>query len=163
RLNGKLAYLAPEVIDYNMFSVQSDVFAMGVLLWEELANQRLFRGYSEADTIRRVGLVEAPPLSTVARDLGQVLDNTVAKGLEKRPQQGYRSTRELAAALEGIAGRHDLIATTTEVSRFAQAIVGDSIERRRRLIRDFDGRAASDLLFQETVSIAPAHDDLDNV
>src|SRR4029079_14218477 len=50
-LKGKLAYLAPEIIDRGAFGVKSDLFAMGVVIWEALARQRLFRGDSEADTI----------------------------------------------------------------------------------------------------------------
>jgi serine/threonine-protein kinase len=124
-LNGKLAYLAPEVIEDQAFSVQSDVFAMGVVLWETMANQRLFRGLSEADTVRRVGLVEAPPLSRVVAELGPCLDNTVGKASRSCPTGATRRCAVSRRAFEGIAGRwRSLVATSSEVSRYAQAIIG---------------------------------------
>ena len=53
---------------------------MGVVLWEALTSQRLFRGSNEADTIRRITTEAAPPLSSRRADLAP-LDGVTARAL----------------------------------------------------------------------------------
>jgi serine/threonine-protein kinase len=155
-LQGKLAYLAPEVIDNAAFSVQSDLFAMGVVVWEALAKRRLFQGDSWADTVRKVGLVEPPPLSRVVPALGKRLDAIVARALDKAPVRRHATVREFAAQLEETAVAQDLVATSSEVSRYVQSVVGEALRRRRELIRSFQGAdALDDLLTTQTASILP--------
>jgi Protein kinase domain len=141
-LKGKLAYLAPEIIDHGAFSVQSDLFAMGVVLWEALAKQRLFRGDSEADTVRKVGLTAAPKLSKVVPELGDHLDGVVARALEKDPMRRYGTVREFASAVEALAIKHDLVATSAEVSGYVRSAVGEGLKKRREIVRGLDGKTA---------------------
>src|SRR6185369_5865550 len=53
-LKGKLGYMAPEYVEEGKLDARSDVFAMGVVAWEALANQKLFRGTNEVDTLKRI-------------------------------------------------------------------------------------------------------------
>lgn len=160
-LQGKLAYLAPEVIDHSRFSVQSDLFAMGVVVWEALAGRRLFQGDSWADTVRKVGLVTPPPLSRIVPALGKRLDGTVARALDKVAARRHPTVRDFAQELEEIALRQGLVATSSEVARYVQSVVGETLRRRRELIRSLQGDddAIDDLLATQTVTIvrpAPA-------
>lgn len=154
-LNGKLAYLAPEAIRDARFSVRSDVFALGICAWEAYAGRRLFRGANESDTLRRIGLADAPPLSTIVPSLGAYLDEVIGRALEKAPERRYSSVRELADALARVARDRDLYATSAEVGAYVEAIVGDAVERRRKLVRQHEGEVESDVLYRQTVSMVP--------
>src|SRR5262249_11847134 len=63
RVKGKLAYLSPEQVRAGTVDGRSDVFALGVVLWEMLAGQRLFAGENEFQTMRNVLLSPVEPPS----------------------------------------------------------------------------------------------------
>ncbi|AKT41938.1 uncharacterized protein CMC5_061600 [Chondromyces crocatus] len=136
-LQGKLAYLAPEIIEKVAFTVQSDLFAMAVVLWEAMARRRLFQGDTWADTVRKVGLVQPPPLSRVIPGLDERIDRIVARALDKEPARRHPTVRAFVDELEAVGVERNLIATTSEVSAYMQSVVGDALQRRRALIRPF--------------------------
>jgi serine/threonine-protein kinase len=135
---GKLGYIAPEVIERGCFSVKSDLFAMGVVTWELLARQSLFRVYSEPARSRRVLTSVPPRLSEVLPGIDAQLDRVVQRALERDPSRRYGSIREFAAALEGITRRADWSATPSEVSTYVRRVVGAELTRRRDRIRSLD-------------------------
>jgi serine/threonine-protein kinase len=135
-LKGKVAYMAPEYIEGGNVDARSDLFGLGVVVWESLARQRLFRGENEIDTLKRVVSAEAPLLSSVAPWLGRRLDSVVARALEKRPEDRYPSVEAFGNALESIARRDDLIAAASEVGAQVRAAAAPQIDRRRAVIRD---------------------------
>jgi len=146
-LQGKLAYLAPEIVDNGVFSVQTDLFAMGVVLWESVARRRLFQGDSWADTVRKVGLVQPSPLSRLVPGLDPRLDMVVGRALDKDPARRYPTVRAFVEALEAVAVERSLIATSSEVVSYVRAAVGESLRRRRALIRPFQPEDDAEELF----------------
>ena len=141
-LKGKLAYMAPEYVDGKPPDQRSDVFGLGVVIWEALANRRLFRGETEVDTLKRIVNAEAPLLSAVAPNVGTELDPVLAAALAKDPNERFASAKALGTALEIAARRADLIASAEEVGAFVQSLFDAPLSERRRLIQE---RVASDV------------------
>jgi serine/threonine-protein kinase len=154
-LAGKLAYLAPEVLDGGSFTAQSDLFALGVVVWETLTGKRLFRGAGEVDTAKRVREVEAPGVSSSAPDLPPELDAVVARALAKQATARFASAGAFADALEAVLRARDLIATDAELGAHVRAAVGE--DRRGALARGrvSAGAPAVDFTFAETASMLP--------
>ncbi|MEZ4302467.1 MAG: serine/threonine-protein kinase [Polyangiaceae bacterium] len=140
-LKGKLAYMAPEYVDGKTPDQRCDVFALGVVIWEALANRRLFRGDSEIETLKRVVEAQAPLLSTVAPWVNPELDPVLAAALAKDPDERFTSAKALGNALEIAARRADLVGTAEEVGAHVRALFAPTFEERRRFIQD---RVASD-------------------
>ena len=67
QLKGKLAYMAPEQARGGDIDRRADVFAVGTVLWEVLADKRLFKGEGEADTLNRVLFEPIPACATLRR------------------------------------------------------------------------------------------------
>lgn len=164
-LKGKIAYMAPEYIERGHTDAQSDIFGLGVVVWESLARKRLFRGDNEVETLRKVVSEPAPLVSSVAPWLGHRLDAVVARALEKRPEDRYPSAEAFGNALESVARREDLIAAASEVGAQVRAAAAPQIERRRAVIREqlaiSDGTAAprsetKDLLRPAPAEVVPA-------
>jgi serine/threonine-protein kinase len=136
-LRGKLGYMAPEYIRGKGIDRRIDVFAMGIVLWEALARQRLFRGDNDGETLDRVQQMEAPALAKVAPHLGAAavdLDAVVARALAKDPEKRLATMDALAAELAKVARTHDLGATHGDVrDSFAPAMRADLDDRRRRV------------------------------
>jgi serine/threonine protein kinase len=110
RIKGKVAYLSPEQVRSLEVDARSDVFSLGVVLWEMLAGQRLFAGDSEFQTLRNVLLQPVPPPSSLRAEVPAALDRVVARALEREREARQPSAAaladELGAALRAIpAGR----------------------------------------------------------
>jgi serine/threonine-protein kinase len=138
-LKGKLPYMAPEYIEFSEVDPRGDVFALGVVLWESLTNQRLFRADNDLETMRRVASMAAPPVSAVAPWVGEGLDAVVARALEKGPDRRFASARAFAEALESAGRRADLVAGASEVGDYVRVIAGADIAKRRELVRARSG------------------------
>ncbi|MBC8131708.1 MAG: serine/threonine protein kinase [Deltaproteobacteria bacterium] len=101
-VNGKWAYMSPEQISGQAVDQRSDLFSLGIVLYEIITGLRLFRGENAAATASRV--LEAPvrrPKSLVA-DLPPHLDHIVMKLLERNPKARYQTAAALAADLEAL-------------------------------------------------------------
>lgn len=119
-LKGKVGYLSPEYIRGEPVDRRSDVFAMGVVLWEALAKKRLFRAEREPDTL---GKILGMPIPELPVSPGSVeLDKVVARALERDPRARYASATELADALDAVAKKLGLDASTQEIARVASAV-----------------------------------------
>jgi serine/threonine-protein kinase len=148
-LRGKLGYMAPEYIRGKAIDPRIDVFATGTVLWEALAQRRLFRGENDGDTLERVQRMEAPKLGEVTA-LGEAaaeLDGVIARALAKEPEARFASVAALAEELAKVARARELDATSAEVREaFSPALRAALDERRRRVqsaLSRTDGAKAS--------------------
>jgi serine/threonine-protein kinase len=99
---GKLSYMAPERIKRQPFDARSDLFSLGVVLWEMLAGRRLFRGANDAETLRNVTQAEVPPPSSLRPDVPAALDFVVMRALERDPDRRYPSGQAMADDLDDV-------------------------------------------------------------
>jgi serine/threonine-protein kinase len=134
-LKGKLAYMAPEYVRGETIDRRLDVFAMGVVLWEALTSQRLFRGTHDAQTLERVLSHEVPSVSTVVPALGAAFDAIIDTALAKDPSRRFDNASAMAAALESSARAAGLLVGHREVAELVKSAVGPRLEERRALIR----------------------------
>jgi len=134
-LKGKLAYMAPEYLNGEEIDRRLDVFAMGVVLWEALTGQRLFRGQHEADTLQRVLQHSPPPISAVVPSVGTAFDAIVEIALDKSRDHRFDTAAAMGAALESSAREAGLLAGHREVAELVRKAVGDKLDERRALIR----------------------------
>lgn len=129
-IKGKLAYMAPECFNGGV-GQPSDIFSMGVVLWELLTGSRLFAGKSEAETLKRVLSDEIPLVSSVTPDVGSSFDDVVARALERDPKARFACATDLLTSLESAIARADLGASRQDVARFVHAQVEEKLQERR--------------------------------
>ena len=102
-LKGKLSYMSPEQARGQQIDRRSDVFSLGVVLWEMIATERLFLADSDLETVRRVLAGKIRPLSQVRPDCPARLEQIVMKALARVPEDRYQTAGELARDLEDFA------------------------------------------------------------
>jgi serine/threonine protein kinase len=100
RVKGKLAYLSPEQVRLEELDGRSDVFALGVVLWEMLTGQRLFAAENEFLTMRGVLIQPVPPPSSKRPEVPPALDAIVARALQRERDSRYPDAQEMADDLE---------------------------------------------------------------
>ncbi|MFO0590816.1 MAG: serine/threonine-protein kinase [Polyangiaceae bacterium] len=129
-LKGKLAYMSPEQVRGAEVDRTTDIFALGVVLWELTTNQRLFRMETDLDTLEKVQACVVPAPSTIIPGYPPELEMVVLKALAKRKQDRFQTAREFSRALQGFLMRQGAMVGPEEVSSYVRAVFGDRIQKR---------------------------------
>jgi serine/threonine protein kinase len=99
-LNGRLASMSPEQLRGAEVDRTTDIFALGVVLWELTTSQRLFRVDTELHTLEKLLACIVPPPSSLIADYPTELESVVMRALAKRKQDRFQTARALADALQ---------------------------------------------------------------
>lgn len=135
-VKGKAGYLAPELFDKHPADRRSDVFALGVVLWESLTLRRLFGGTSEADTFAKIRVCDVPAPSTLVAELPPGLDAVCARALTRDRDARYPTARamhdDLLAVLRAERSDYDAMAA------YMRETFATHIAARQQLLREID-------------------------
>ena len=101
-IKGKLAYCAPELITGAKASPQSDVFALGVVLWEALAQRRLFTGKNDLEVLLAVRKGQVPDVTETRPDVPPALAAAIHHSLESDPTNRFENAKAMARALASV-------------------------------------------------------------
>lgn len=99
RLKGKFSYMPVELFRGEEPSVQTDLYACGVMLYELLSGSNPFRGRTMAESYDKVRTVTPITLGALRDDISPELDATIAKGMAQDPALRFASALEFANAL----------------------------------------------------------------
>ncbi|MBA3538876.1 MAG: serine/threonine protein kinase, partial [Deltaproteobacteria bacterium] len=107
-LKGKVAYMSPEQAKGAPVDRRSDLFSLGIVLWEMLTGARLFRGTNDLATIQMI--VNQPPRSPMELrpDCPPELARIVLHALAPEPEQRFATAEQLQLELEELARAHTL-------------------------------------------------------
>lgn len=107
-LKGKVAYMSPEQAMSETLDRRSDVFCIGILLWEMTTGHTLYSRKSELETLKAVVEHDAPPPSLALPGYPLELENIVMKTLSRNRDQRFANAGELEEVLSAYAKRHRL-------------------------------------------------------
>ena len=100
-VSGTPAYMAPEQLAGRGASIQSDIYALGLVLYEVFTGRRAFEAVNFADWKRKHSEEQPTAPSTVTPGLDPVVERVILRCLEKDPKARPRSVAAVAAALPG--------------------------------------------------------------
>ncbi len=131
---GTLTFMSPEQAASGSIDRRSDIFSLGVVLYQLIGGTHPFKAENEYVTLGRI-LSPAPvtPLVSVNPSCPPALNAIVMKALEKRPENRYATMAEMAQALQRAA---DELGGPADIGAFVRDLLGDRGQRRTDAIRD---------------------------
>lgn len=131
-LKGKFGYMSPEQVEGQSVDSRTDIFALGIMIWEMLANQRLFLANSEINTLRKIRECDVPSLRKINPNIPAELDQIVQKALEKDKLERYQSAADLGRDLQGFLSRFDPDFSVQDLSKFVKSLFSEEIIQIRK-------------------------------
>ena len=129
-VKGKFSYMSPEQCQGKVLDRRSDVFSIGVLLYEVTTQSKLFRAKTEYDLVQQVVDARIPPPSSRVPGYPRELEQIVMRALAKEPADRYATAQLLQLDLESFARE----------SKLAMSSVGITMLMRTLIERRADGR-----------------------
>ncbi|MBK7862096.1 MAG: DUF2378 family protein [Archangiaceae bacterium] len=117
-IKGKYAYMSPEQARGEDLDSRSDIFGLGIVFYEVLTNQRLFKRENDTATLKAVVGIKIPPPSQVVKGVPKAVDAIVMKALERHREDRYQTGSEMQLALEEFLVRQRLPATPAHIAAF---------------------------------------------
>ncbi len=102
-ITGTLPYMSPEQLRGENLDARSDIYALGVVLYEIAAGQRLYSSSLHARLVDEILNRPASPPSNVNRKLSAKADDIILKCLAKDPEDRYQSAKEIAVDLRHLS------------------------------------------------------------
>jgi serine/threonine-protein kinase len=127
RLKGKVPYMSPEQARGEGVDWRSDIFAVGVILFELTTGRRLFKTASEYETLKLICEREYPRPSSIRPDYPPALEAIVMRALAKNREERWQSAREMQEALEEFVRQGRIGASRTGLAAFMASLFADKL------------------------------------
>jgi serine/threonine-protein kinase len=142
-VKGKLAYMAPEHARSQQVDRRSDVFVMGLILWELVARRRLVTGATSAELLQTLLTMDFPPLSCEEADVHPILEAIAMRALQRDPADRYATALEMREALESYIGVAKEQVRASDLGRLVTGLFSSSREQMSTKIRSHIQSSAS--------------------
>jgi serine/threonine protein kinase len=151
-LKGKFCYMSPEQGRGQPLDHRSDIFAVGIVLWELWVGARLFDGKNEFEIIEQVRGAIVPPPATRGRPAPPEFEQIMLRALARRPEDRYARAKDLADALRGFVRQQPRPAGSRELATLVQAAFGLEFRREQKALDRLRRLSLDDLLAGPTTS-----------
>ncbi|MCK6575571.1 serine/threonine protein kinase, partial [Myxococcota bacterium] len=129
QIKGKYGYMSPEQCRGDALDARSDIFAVGINLYEITLGRRLFRGDSDVETIRAIESGAIPAPRSISPDYPATLERIVLRALAQRPEDRYAQARDLQMALEDFLAECGLRATSGMLAEYMRQLFREQLEQ----------------------------------
>lgn len=121
-VKGKIGYVSPEVLKGATPDPRTDLYGLGVVIWETLTAQRLFGGpkMNDLDVAMRVLKMDVPPVAALRPGLPPAVYDLVTHALERDPARRFQSAQEMVDAIANILRHHREPSDVAAVARSAK-------------------------------------------
>jgi serine/threonine protein kinase len=132
-VKGKLSYMAPEQASSGVSDRRSDLFSVGIMLWEAVTGRRLFRADSVSATLSKLLANKIAPPSAVDPELAP-LDALLRKALAHEPAARFQTAEEFSDAIDATARLLGGVASWRTVADAVNDYASEKLARERKVI-----------------------------
>jgi serine/threonine protein kinase len=123
-LKGKASYMSPEQCTGKPIDRRTDIFCLGIVLFELITAQRLFKGVNEFMTMAAIVEGQIPKPSSLRTEIPPALDEIIMRALERSPESRYQTAESLRESLEAFALAQELRTSHKAVSDYLTGLFG---------------------------------------
>ena len=138
---GKFAYMSPEAFHRQHLDQRSDLFSLGVVLYELTMGRRLFKGRSQQETKQKAELCEVPYPSSIHPQFPKALESLILKALAKDKVERFQSFEDFISALESLSKELNIDSSSERIARYLRNLYGEDIEKRSLQLQALAARA----------------------
>lgn len=135
QVKGKFGYMSPEQALGRPVDRRSDIFSLGIVLYELTTGRRLFRGETDAETLSLVVQGEIPPLRALDPEYPPVLERIVMTALSRSRRERFQTARDFQRALERYLKDERIVVPRAGIAGLLRKVLGERIEARRLAVR----------------------------
>jgi eukaryotic-like serine/threonine-protein kinase len=132
KLKGKVPYMSPEQARGEPIDSRSDIFAVGVMLFELTTGKRLFKGQSEFETLKLICEREYPLPSQIRPGYPPELESIVMRALMKERSERYQNARDMQGALETFVRREQIPVSNIALTEFMQNLFEEKLASQKQ-------------------------------
>ncbi len=154
-LKGKFGYMSPEQVRGLPIDRRSDIFAVGVILYEMLTGEKLFVGESDFSTLEKVRNAEVPPLQELNPDVPEELEQVIRKALAREVEDRYQWPSDLQEDLMRFLVAGDALYSGKHLSAFMKGAFAEELRREAERMERFASIERPDQLESSSVRPTP--------
>ncbi|MEE2904041.1 MAG: protein kinase [Myxococcota bacterium] len=128
-LKGKIAYMSPEQALGEKLDARSDLFAVGICLYELIAGVKPFRGANEIMTLRAILEQDPPPITNFVPDCPRGIERVIYRSLAKNRDERYQDAREFQIDLTNVLRQTPLPLDRHVFSEFLKTLTESGTDR----------------------------------
>ena len=156
RIKGKFGYMSPEQASAGKVDRRSDVFALGIVLYELTTGERLFRGDDPAQTLELVKNGPIPEPKEIYAKYPDGLAAIVKRALARNVTERFQTAADFRDALEHYLKDERIMVSPAGVGQLVKRVLGPRIEQQRQALRDAltvaDGTVVTGLVPDQSAS-----------
>jgi serine/threonine protein kinase len=135
-IKGKLSYMSPEQCLGRPLDHRSDIFSLGVVLYEWITGFKLFTGDSEVAILKSItdGKIYAP--SYFKSDIPEEVEAILMRALEKDRDKRYQSAWEMQYDIDQFLTRYEFTPSNIHLSNFLKQLFADELEQEKARLLD---------------------------
>lgn len=147
QLRGKFPYMSPEQCRGEPLDHRSDIFSLGIILFELTTGRRLFKGKSEVETIRKIVEQPYPEPTKVRPGYPAALEPIVLRALARDRDRRYASAREMQVDIERFVRDERVPTSSISLANFMHDLFGDRLAAQRQAMAE--GKQLADVIAAE--------------
>ncbi len=137
-LKGKIAYMSPEQAWGRPIDRRSDIFSLGIVLYELLTGEMLFKGDTDLNTLEKVREAKVIPPAKLNKDIPKEIEDILLKALAKEPQERYQSASEMQNDLETYIHANKTMPGTLNLQNYVQTLFKEEMEAEAKALEEED-------------------------
>ena len=135
-VKGKYSYMSPEQIQAQKIDGRSDIFSLGIVLWEMLAMRKLFQAKDDVSTINRVRACKIPnALRKLNPDVDQKLEKIILRALEANANERFNVADDMDKALRKYLNTNFPNFTPSNLAKFMQENLAKYYRENQKLLK----------------------------
>ena len=132
-VKGKLAYMSPEQCKGEPVDARSDIFSLGIVLWELVTGRRLYSLATPAEIVGAITTRASPPPRQLNPGLPGDIDAIINRCLQKNPEDRFSSALEINRRLEDFIQSQGITSSAFDIGSFMQQLFQDKLGVLRRI------------------------------